>query len=162
MEESKVKSFFREPQNIIALGVSLISICALVVSVRQTQIMSEQRALMYEQAKASVWPRLEISYNKSHKLEDYSVSMYELNITNGGVGPAIITDIRVTFDGEVTNSWGELFAKFNLPEDTPLYIGFRDVNNSLVKIGEDMKFLNLTNNLPIAQGFYDNQKKNKY
>ena len=113
MENNTPKSFFRNPQNIIALAVSLISICAIVVSIKQTQIMSEQRALMHKQAKASVWPRLNVGISKSHSLEDYSIDMFAVIIGNAGVGPAIITDARVTFDGrQAENIWaaGEIMA----------------------------------------------------
>ncbi|WP_462248626.1 hypothetical protein [Ekhidna sp.] len=54
MEGLQNKNPLRNPEYIIAFGVALISICALFVSIRQTTIMSEQRALMHEQAKASV------------------------------------------------------------------------------------------------------------
>jgi len=159
MENKTSQSFFKDPQNIIALAVSLISICALVVSIKQTQIMSVQRVLMYEQAKASVWPRLEIGIGKSHESEDYSITMFILNMTNGGVGPAIITDVRVTFDGKVAQYWGHLFKELGLPKDTDLFYGNRSINHSIIKIGEDFPFLSLTQNLPVAQGFYDNREK---
>lgn len=159
MGKKKSKSFFKKPQNITALAVSLISICALVVSIKQTQIMSEQRVLMYKQAKVSVWPRLEVGLSKGHNLKDYSIEQFRLNMTNGGVGPAIITDMRVTFDEKNIKYWGHLFEHLGLPKNTPLYYANRDLSNSIIKIGENFSFLNLNGNLPVAQGFYDNFEK---
>ncbi len=161
MERNKSESFFRNPQNVIALAVSIISICALVVSIKQTQIMSEQRVLMYEQSKASVWPRLEVGLVESHNLDDYSISTFKLNVNNGGVGPAIVKSVRVTFDGKIVKYWGDLFEEFDLPKGTRLFYGNRDLNNSIIKIGENFSFLILTENLPVAQGFYDNLEKVK-
>jgi len=159
MENNTSKSFLRDPQNIIAIAVSLISICALFVSIKQTQIMSEQRALMYEQAQAAVWPRLEIGISKGHSKKDYSVNLFNFMIVNGGVGPAIITDTRVTYDKKTIRYWGDLFEAFNLPKDTPLFYANVSLNNSVIKIGESYAFLSLTENLPVAQGFYDNREK---
>ena len=159
MSKKKPKSFFKQPQNIIALAVSLISICALVVSIKQTQIMSEQRVLMHQQAKVSVWPRLEVGLIKSHNLKDYSIEQFNFNITNGGIGPAIIADIRITYDEKNVTYWGHLFEHFGLSKSTPLYYANRDLNNSIIKTGENLIFLNLSDNLPVAQGFYDNLEK---
>ena len=156
MENNTTKNFFKDPQNIIALAVSLISICALGVSIMQTRIMSEQRALMHEQAKASVWPRLQIERSKSHRREDYQLTMYELEIINAGVGPAIITDVRVSFDEKITKDWWDVFDHLNLPDTMNTAIGFGSINNSMVRIGEEMKFFSLSNNLPLAQYFHKN------
>ncbi|MFK7770654.1 MAG: hypothetical protein AB8F94_00890 [Saprospiraceae bacterium] len=158
MEKKSFVEVIREPQNIIALGVTLISICALAVSIMQTRIMAEQRMLMYEQAKASVWPRLEIIMGKSHSAENYQITALSLNITNGGVGPAIITDMRVTHNDEPVKNWWYLFKKFNLPDSIPTYIGNLDINNSIVKIGGNDTFLNFSHNLSLAQFYFKNYK----
>ena len=38
--------FWKDPQNIIALGVTLISVCALIVPISQTRIMIRQSQLL--------------------------------------------------------------------------------------------------------------------
>ena len=161
MEKKSLKEVLLEPQNIIAVGVTVISICALIVSIMQTRIMAEQRVLMHEQAKVSVWPRLEISRGKGHSPTDYKITSYVLNITNAGVGPAIVTDMKVSYNNKVAKNWGYVFLNFNLPDSIPTYIGNFDVNNSIVKIGEDVKFLNLNGNLQLAQKYYEHQKNIK-
>ncbi|MFK8007745.1 MAG: hypothetical protein AB8H03_15310 [Saprospiraceae bacterium] len=154
MEKKSFKEVLTEPQNIIAIGVTVISICALIVSIMQTRIMAEQRVLMHEQAKVSVWPRLEIGRYKSHSLKDNTIDDYYLNITNGGVGPAIVTDMRVSYNGIIAKKWGHLFQNFNLPDSIPTYRGSSDVNNSIIKIGDEVMFLNLSQNLSLAKYYY--------
>ena len=161
MEKKSLKEVLIEPQNIIAIGVTIISICALIVSIMQTRIMAEQRILMHEQAKVSVWPRLEISRGKGHSPTDYKVTSYVLNITNAGVGPAIVTDMRVSYDDKVAKSWGYVFLNFNLPDSIPTYIGNADINNSIVKIGQDLTFLNLDGNLELAQKYFEHENNIK-
>lgn len=158
------KSFLdtiKEPQNIIAIGVTIISMCALVVSIMQTRIMSEQRALMYQQAKAEVWPRLEVGASKSHNIEDYSITNFELIMTNAGVGPAIISDMKVSYKGKTVKNWWLLFEAFDLPKKIPTYISNISINNSIIRIGEDLRFLGLTGNLPLAQAYYDRKENIK-
>ena len=41
------------------------------------------------------------------------------------------------------------------------YIGYGTINNSLIKIGEEMKFFDLTGNLPLAQYFYKHEQSLK-
>ncbi|MEO0789676.1 MAG: hypothetical protein AAFY36_13475, partial [Bacteroidota bacterium] len=60
------KASFTEPQNLIAVGVTIISLCALVVSLQQTRIMQEERELIREYSRASVWPRIEFGVSKGH------------------------------------------------------------------------------------------------
>ena len=161
MKKKSLKEVLIEPQNIIAIGVTIISICALMVSIMQTRIMAEQRVLMHEQAKVSVWPRLEISRGKGHTPTDYKVTSYVLNITNAGVGPAIVTDMKISYSDRVAKNWGYVFLNFNLPDSIPTYIGNSDVNNSIVKIGQDLTFLNLDSNLELAQKYFEHENNIK-
>ena len=157
MENKSFKDVIKEPQNIIAIGVTIISMCALVVSIMQTRIMSEQRALMYKQAKAEVWPRLEINQSKSHQEEDYKLTRFSLNLSNAGVGPAIISDVRVSYKGKSVKNWWFLFEAFELPKEIKTFISNSPINNSIIKIGEDIVFLGLSDNLPLAEIFFKNK-----
>lgn len=161
MEKKSFKEVIQEPQNIIALGVTIISVCALMVSIMQTRIMSEQRELMYEQAKASVWPRLQIDRYKSHNTDNNQIIDYKLTLSNGGVGPAIITDVRVSFENKPQKNWGYFFKYFNLPDTVKTYTTTGDINNTIVKIGADIVFFDLQKNLPLAHFFYKNESKMK-
>ncbi|GAB5553041.1 MAG: hypothetical protein Sapg2KO_26320 [Saprospiraceae bacterium] len=74
---------------------------------RETGILAEQQALMASQQEASVWPYLE--NNLDNIFKDDSIATFKLQITNKGVGPAIVgEDVTFFFDGE-TISHGELY-----------------------------------------------------
>jgi len=149
------KSSFKDPQTIIAIGVTVISLCALVVSLMQTRIMMEERALQHEYSRAAVWPRLGFGLAKGHN-NDGSIAMLSLMLVNSGVGPAIITDVKVTYKGEIVKDWRDLFKIQEIP-DSIMKRGIvnRKLNLNIVKIGETMEILNLNDNLPLAQAFYD-------
>ena len=124
------KSKLSDPQNIIALGVTIISLCAFIVSVYQTQIMQEERELMREYSRASVWPRLALSASKGHNSEDGRINHFELFIMNNGIGPAIITDVKVTYKDTVANDWWELFKLQGIPDSIET-----DITNASLMVG---------------------------
>lgn len=148
----------KNPEYIIAFGIALISICALVVSIQQTRIMSEQRALMHQQAKASVWPRLILGIGKSHDIDDRSVTDYRISVSNEGVGPAIIKDVRVLYKGEPMKNWWELFQKFEPDESMQLYVTNSTISGSIIRQGDNTRILSLKNNLPLANLFYEHSE----
>lgn len=147
------KSLFKDPQTFIAIGVTIISLCALIVSLMQTTIMREERELMREHSRASVWPSLSLTRSKSHN-DDNSLAQFALILSNDGVGPAIITDVKVTYKGKHAEDWWDLFDLMQIPETINTSIGTSSFNESVIKIGESLKILNLTDNLPLAEEFY--------
>ncbi|MEP1097221.1 MAG: hypothetical protein ABJG78_19050 [Cyclobacteriaceae bacterium] len=159
MESSKQKNHLKDPEYIVAFGVVLISVCALVVSIRQTNIMSEQRVLMHEQAKAAVWPRITLGVSKSHSQKDNSIVDYKINLSNAGVGPAIIKYVKVSYDGNVATSWHNLFDYFNMPDSLPLYISNSNISQNIIRAGDVVRILGFPDNLPLAQIFYEHSDK---
>lgn len=149
-------SFFKDPQNVTAIGVTLISLCALVVSIFQTQIMQEERQLIREHAKASVWPQLSLSLSKSHSPLDRSITQLSLSLTNDGVGPAIITDVRMKYGEEVVPHWWAMFRLYDMPDTVSLGVTNSTVNQRIVRPGQEIVILSLDRNLPLAQYFYQN------
>ncbi len=152
------KSNFKDPQTIIAIGVTIISLCALIVSVMQTRIMQEERKLLREYSRASVWPRLELGMSKGHNPSDGSISQLMFNLSNSGVGPAIITDVKVTYNDKIVKDWWDLFEVQEIPDSIDTYITNSNFNGQIIKIGETMRILNLNDNLPLAQAFYERAK----
>jgi len=159
MENSNKKNHLKDPEYIIAYAIALISICALVVSILQTRIMSEQRGLMHEQAKAAVWPRISLGVSKSHSQENSQIIDYKIYMSNAGVGPAIVKFVKVSFEGKPASNWGELFDYFEMPESTPTYISNSDISQNIVRAGDDVRVLGLTDNLPLAQVYYEHADK---
>jgi len=156
-----LKKVLRDPQNVIAIAVSLISVCALMVSVYQTRIMSEQRSLMHEQAKASVWPRISLEVSKGHRESDYAVVDYSLILSNEGVGPAIVTDVRVWYDDKIMTNWWDVFEEFEMEDTVKTFIGYASINKSIYSAADEDKVMSLSDNLPLAQYFYKNYKNIK-
>jgi len=95
------KSNLKDPQTIIAIGVTVISLCALFLSLMQTRIMQQEQKLQQEYYRTSVWPRLQLAMTKGHNPKDGSIARLSLNLSNNGVGPAIITDVKVTYKNKI-------------------------------------------------------------
>ncbi len=147
------RSKFTEPQNIIAVGVTIISLCALIVSLMQTQIMKEEREIMRSYSRASVWPRLDLGLSKSHHL-DNSIKSLRYILSNNGVGPAIITDVKVEYKGQPATDWWDLFEIQAIPDSVNTFIGNIDFNDIVVSSGESLVVLNLDQNQPLAREFF--------
>jgi len=152
MSKLTKSKFFRDPQNIIAISVTIISLCALIVSVIQMNLLREERELMREHARASVWPHLEIMPWQAYN-NDGTLKSLQLNLTNSGVGPAIITDVKVSNDDTIAHNWWELFDIIDIPDSIDTRINNSRFNKRVVKIGETIKILDLDNNLPLANAF---------
>ncbi|MEM7160892.1 MAG: hypothetical protein AAF487_00495 [Bacteroidota bacterium] len=150
---NKQKISLKDPEYIIALGVTIISLCALVVSVQQTRIMKEERELMREYSRASVWPRLEFGLSKGHG-EDGRINKFAFTLSNSGVGPAIITDVKVMYNGEIASDWWNLFEMQEIPDSIETYITNESFNDRIIKIGELREVLNLDNNPDLANALY--------
>jgi hypothetical protein len=159
MKKELNKRWFSNSQNIIAIGVTLIGVCALIVSIMQTRIMSEQRTLMYKQAKAEAWPRLDIASTMSFGSISRKIEGYSLGIGNAGVGPAIIKHVRVTYKGVVVKNWKDLFENFQVPDSIKKNYDYSTIGKRILKIGQDVIFLDLKSNLPLAQAFYENSNE---
>ena len=155
MSSNSSKPTFKDPQYIIAIGVTIISLCALIVSVKQTQIMREEGELMREYSRASVWPRLELSLAKGHNLSDGKINQFSLFLNNSGVGPAIVTDVKITYKEEAITNWVDLFEKAGIADSIEVYFTNRSFNKQVLKIDENLELLNLDSNLPLAQAFYE-------
>jgi hypothetical protein len=78
-------------------GPELTSALALAVSIFALAIGAWQTRLMQSQARASVWPHLEIGYTYNSNVDE---NAFLWRIDNNGVGPARIETIALTFDGE--------------------------------------------------------------
>ncbi|TVQ83230.1 MAG: hypothetical protein EA393_15720 [Bacteroidetes bacterium] len=85
-QEKPPKKQLIKPEMLIAAFAILISISTLFVYIYQSNLMKQQQ-------KMSVWPYL--NYVPSWG-QDYFI----VNLTNKGIGPAIIENVAITFDGK--------------------------------------------------------------
>ena len=116
--------------------------------------MQEERELLREYSRASVWPRLELTVAKGHDINDGSINQFSLTLTNSGVGPAIITDVQVRHEGQVAKDWWHLFELQEVPDSIETYITNMVFNGRIIKIGETVELLKLDDNLPLANFFF--------
>lgn len=88
---SSALSFFRQlnQRSFIALMATVVSICALCVSLYQAKLLRKQQL-------ASVWPYVSIGgTNTSYNLEQ----SWGIKLTNNGLGPAIIEKVEIKYAG---------------------------------------------------------------
>jgi hypothetical protein len=86
-----------------------------------------QTRLMQTQARASVWPYLDIGYQ--YNIDDPKVG-FDLRVQNNGVGPALVRSVHVTFDGKPLPHWQNLFVA--LFQRGKLNAGFSGLHNIVI------------------------------
>lgn len=88
---------------LVALVAVVISLVGTFVSIYEAQIMREQQNLLAEQKSADAWP-----FMKGQALVDYqndSTVIISYQLSNKGIGPAILGDVRYLFDGKDCESY---------------------------------------------------------
>lgn len=111
-----------EPEMIIALSAMLVSVCALVASGAQIQIMREEQH-------ATVWPRLYVaqSYTPGETLS--------LLVVNPGIGPGIVKHVSASVDGVPLTSWSSV-ASALAPDVAYRRVGLSTIATRVVTPGE--------------------------
>jgi len=95
---------------LIAFLAVLISSLSAIISFKENKIMMEQQQLFSNQQEASVWPFLQnVPYNE-YRNDTMCIFRYE--VTNKGVGPAIIDNVIYKFDTTEVQAW-DLYAVLN-------------------------------------------------
>ncbi|MBN7816241.1 hypothetical protein [Algoriphagus pacificus] len=146
-----LKKWMKDPQNIIALGVTLISVCALFVSIAQTKVMIRQGNLMEVQAKSSVRPILRLTGTRNFDPQTGLLKEFFITISNSGVGPAMIDDVQISYNGIPLENWTDLFYKLEIPDTIPTFVDRKQLNHSIIQAGESYRFLDLSQNQALAQ-----------
>jgi hypothetical protein len=129
MEEKKPK--FWNIEIMVGIMATIVSLCALIVSVTQTRIMREQQY-------AQVWPNLTYGVWKTNTFPD-STAEFEFHLNNKGVGPAIIKDVKMVYKGEIFEDQDRyrLFQKM-IKDTSQILFGFGSVEkNKVMLAGED-------------------------
>ncbi|KAB1158334.1 hypothetical protein F7018_09125 [Tenacibaculum aiptasiae] len=135
MKKSKKYKKRFDANLIIAFGVLLASIGALMISTRQASIMNEQTKIFLEQSKSSAWPSLSIGMSRS--FDNDTLNKYSLIISNRGIGPAIVTETKITFDGKPISNWEEFYKVAKIPDTIVKRHGNDILLNRVIKPGED-------------------------
>lgn len=91
----------------LAILAILISLVGTGVSIFESQILREQQEIMLAEKAASVWPFVRLAFNSSQTDTTYTIGA---TFINKGVGPAVIGDIELFFQGEPIAA-SEIFEK---------------------------------------------------
>ena len=87
----------------------ILSVCAILIGVMTLAVYFIQTRLLMEQQHAGVWPCIEITgsndYGGTKDKENFKI-----NITNKGIGPAIIKKVIIEFRGKIYNDFGDVFT----------------------------------------------------
>lgn len=120
-----------DSNRIVAASAVLISVCALFVSIVQTNLQRKQ-------SYAAAWPYLEIS-------TDMLDNQFLFLVRNKGAGPAIIKKVRLTYQGKTYDSMVTLAKEITGTQDTFLAYYYDRLDKRVVAAGETIQYLLLPN-----------------
>jgi hypothetical protein len=146
-----------DSQMLLAIAVLIISGGALIVSMRQASIMNKQTDILLEQTKSNAWPRLSVGLDQSKS--DETLEYLKIPIHNKGTGPAIIEGVRVTYDGQITKDWSDLFNKAKVPDSISKGISNKGIYNSVISANESFYWVRLTNDPRLRLWIYERKEK---
>ena len=158
MAKTKKKRKF-DVNLIIALGVLLASIGALIISTKQATIMNRQTEIFLEQSKASSWPSLSIGMSRTVK--DKGLEKYYLAISNRGTGPAIVEQTRIFYDGQPVANWADFYETINVPDSIRKSHGNDILINRVVKANEDFLLVDWSYNPALMNFIHERSDKIK-
>ncbi|PHN04865.1 hypothetical protein [Flavilitoribacter nigricans] len=94
----------KPPKRKIETGL-LLGIIALLINIITVTIYISQTSIMRSQQRASAWPRLEweIGYIQDEE--------FALEVTNNGIGPALIKSIAIKLDGETLDHLDSTYTR---------------------------------------------------
>jgi hypothetical protein len=123
----KSRPFWRQPEWVITLVTVVTSIAALALGAYTALLQRRHDS-------ASVWPHLEFGIIFAQQTSGMQVS-------NSGVGPAIVQSVAVSVDGHLVRSWPEVF-KLVLDSSTTRYSS-SSVSDRVIRAGETVNWFQL-------------------
>jgi hypothetical protein len=135
-EESPRKKGIK-PEMLVGVSAVFIGVCALVVSLYETQLMREEQ-------RASVLPILEMGRSHYTRKESPEKWRLSLHVENVGIGPAVIRDFRVTVDGKPHPTWRSAIEAL-IGEDVTISYGQSTINGRTMPAERTIKMFDLSN-----------------
>lgn len=142
----RFKKKFWNSEKIISLSAFVVSIATLLALMYQIRIAGEenelvrqQQELMRKQQYASVLPYLFFRTNTNT-----GNRLFELTLSNNGVGPAFIEEIRIVYEGQIYPGSPFQFYKTVIIPMYPdmVYLGTENINRgNLVPAREEVAML---------------------
>lgn len=123
------KSFSLNFETVGSIVAMLIGVCALFVAWDQAQVMRAQKH-------ASVWPIVTADLTVSG---DEKTRFIEFDVSNAGVGPALVRSATLIADGKEISHWSELETTL-FSTEAPGAMAFNgfDIEGSVIAPGEDV------------------------
>jgi hypothetical protein len=121
------RAIWREPEWVIAIVAVVASVGALILG-------SYTAVLERRHDSASVWPHLELGIT-------YTPQTAGMQVSNSGVGPAIVQSVIVSADGRPLRSWPEAF-KILLDAPVRKYSS-SSVGDRVIRAGETVNWFAL-------------------
>lgn len=153
------KNWTTDHSLIATVALSVISLCALVVSIYQARVLSSQQQameaqqeIMIQNAKAQLWPNLQIGLDVN-TLDGGEIAL-TLSVTNSGTGPAIIDAVQIELSGKYVRSYPELWTLMEAPDTLGGRYGTSSIGNRTIQAGERVEFLRFGDNYALASLFY--------
>lgn len=156
MNVDKVNNFLKN--NTLTILALLISVFTLIMYIRQTNLLTRQTNILIEQNKATTWPYLyigrSIAHVKDSAANQYSVSYYNISITNQGNGPAVIEKAVLRLDGIEMETWDDLYRYTQVPEHISRRSDNSTLRNTVIMPGGRIVLINWSDNLPLLNHIY--------
>jgi len=95
------KKWYKQPEMIVAWSAMFISLLALLATMYEANLERENQLL-------SIWPRLVVQAHISDRRG------YKIEVSNKGLGPAIVKTAKITIDGNPQDSWKDVFNELKL------------------------------------------------
>ena len=149
---SSKKRWYFDPQVVTAIAITIISVCALLVSLQQTKILADQQRITTEAAKAQLWPFIELEVGAGFNEE--GIIILKISVTNSGTGPAIIEGVRFSYRDSVYLDWWDFLTDIPMKDGVTYGITNADISNRVIQAGESYDILNLSDNIPLMRGLY--------
>ena len=87
----------------------ILSVSAIMIGLMTLIVYFIQTRLIIDQQHAGVWPCIEITGSNDYA-GTKGKEKFTVNITNKGIGPAIIRKVEIKFRGKIYNDFGEVFT----------------------------------------------------
>ncbi len=86
----------------------ILSLCAIFIGVATLVVYTIQTSILIEQKHAGVWPEIELS-GSNWAGKDFTKNRFKINITNKGIGPALIKKVKIYFRDSVYSDYSDVF-----------------------------------------------------
>lgn len=141
VDSASSQSLLRAEHHIIRLTFwqTILSVVGVVIAVLALYAALTESAAVRQQTAAAVWPFVQLM------IEDYDTgdtAGFSLALTNAGVGPARMQDVRVSIDGNVTRNWSELVA--SVDGDTGAAINRNFISDRVLRPDETVVIFSTT------------------